>query len=218
MVIALASTFTPSFSATGARRSRRSDVLFTSVRPRSVKLLRTTYTGMAPSVRSEIRQWVGEPVNSSLWGRSWRGVSLRRRQIGLVQLRQSQLVRADVAAQNRESGEMRLQSSGTGTAVHQHDRLDTHVEQVHAELQDAHVGVQADDPDLLDAVFADTLGERLWHASQTLLGKDIAVFRQRRQLLDQLGFGRAGTRVPVTQRLVRRALTIDEQGVQHRRV
>src|SRR5919199_5502577 len=111
------------------------------------------------------------PSVRSVWGRGWRRVPLRSREIGLVQLRQSQLVRADVAAQYRQSGEMRLQSGGAGAAVHQHDWLDAHVEQVHGDLEDAHVGIQADDPDLLEPLLADTPGERLGHASQALLGK-----------------------------------------------
>src|SRR5919199_5393175 len=260
MVIALASTFTPSFSATGARRSRRSEVFFTSVRPCSVKLLRTTYIGMPPSVRSappggsvleqpargRAGNLVGSqpegparpPTNGALrrpypgrYGRPdagsettsarrrrWRRIAFGRRQVGLVQLRQSQLVRTDVAAQDGQSGQVGLQSGRAGAAVHQHHRLDAHIEQVHRDLQDAHVGVQADHPDLLELVIADPPGERLGHPGQAVLEKDIVVLGQRRQLVHQLRLGRAGARVPFEQCLVGRAVGVHEQRVQDRRI
>src|SRR5437868_3119969 len=98
--MALARILTPSLSATGPKRSRRSEVFLTSRRPCSVKLLRTTYIGMMPCLRSRTSGGSLDPLRG--------GVAARRREISLVQLRQPQLVRADVSAQDRQSAQVSL--------------------------------------------------------------------------------------------------------------
>src|SRR5438552_1963807 len=106
--------------------------------------------------------------------RSARSVSSSAGEVTLVQPGQTQLVRSDVAAQDSQSIQVSLQTSRAGAAVDVHQRLNTKVEDVHGNLEHAHVGVNIDDVDLLVAavVAADAIRECVRQAGQAALHVD----------------------------------------------
>jgi hypothetical protein len=130
----------------------------------------------------------------------------------------AELVGADVAGEDGETGQVALQTGSAGAAFDEDDRADAEVENVERDLEDAHVGVDAGEEDLLVAALAQVVGELVGDSGIAGFGKDEVGLGMVFELFGQVGVGFVGTLVPIEEAVVGTARFADELGEEDRSV
>ena len=110
-----------------------------------------------------------------------------------------EVIGADVPCQHRQAGQVGLQARCVGAAVDIDKRLDIEVEQVERHLEHAHVGIDPDHRDPLDAIALEAPGQVVRQPGATWLGVDSVLGDEARQCRDDLCIWRLGARIPIEQ-------------------